>query len=187
MASVCAALARVALRKLDARNRERNAGVDYLFDRLETLELPGLVPLRPPPHVERQYNFVGPRVRYDAAAFDGLPVERFVAALRAEGARVRATRDLRDWHAQHLQPVIAEQLHPAFHHPANATLLAHVRYGPGTLPVTENPPADRIALPILHRPSRELLDHYVMAFRKVAQHASRLLTYFESDGGRRPE
>ena len=172
MASICAVLARVSLAKLDARNREIKASVDYLFDRLG--HIAGLTPARPPAHIERVHNYVQAYVRYDPAAFGGVPAERFAAALRAEGARVRAGGEFQDWASLHLQPVIAERRHMAFHHPANAESVAQAGYGPGTLPVTEHPPRDRICLPIFHRFDRELLDQYVAAFQKVVQHTQAL-------------
>jgi perosamine synthetase len=167
-----AALARVALAKLDARNAQRNAAVQYLLDGLT--EIPSLIPPVIPPGVERVY-YGQPRVRYDPAEFGGLPVERFVAALRAEGAAVSAGTSLRHRGGLHTQPMFVERAHWAFHHPANAESVARVRYGPGTLPVTDTPPADRISLPAFPRASRELLDQYVAAFRKVARHAAELL------------
>lgn len=167
-----AALARVALAKLDERNRRRNAGVQYLFDALA--EIPGLTPLQPPDYVQRVYY--GPaRLRYDAAEFGGLPIERFGEALRAEGARVSGGSALRHRGGLHTQPMFVERAHWAFHHPANAESVASVRYGPGTLPVTDHPPTDRLSLPAFPRASRELLDQYVEAFHKVARNAGHLL------------
>ena len=53
--------------------------------------------------------------------------------------------------------------------------MARVRYGAGALPVTDNPPRDRISLPNFPRPTPELLEQYVAAFHKVARNAARLL------------
>jgi dTDP-4-amino-4,6-dideoxygalactose transaminase len=173
MASICAVLARVSLAKLDARNAEVGASVAYLFDRLG--EIRGLTPARPPAHVERVHNYVPPYLRYHPAAFGGTTAARFAAALRAEGAQVRVGGEFPGWASLHLQPVIAERRHMAFHHPANAESVARARYGPGTLPVTESPPGDRIWLPIFHRYDRDLLDQYVAAFEKVASHKNALV------------
>ena len=167
-----AALGRVALAKLDERNRRRNANVRYLVDGLA--EIPGLTPQRIPSHIERVY-YGQPRLRYDAAEFGGLPIERFVAALRAEGARVSGGTQLRHRGGLHTQPMFVERAHWAFRHPANAESVARAAYGAGTLPVTDDPPADRISVPAFPRASRELLDQYVAAFHKVARNASRLL------------
>jgi dTDP-4-amino-4,6-dideoxygalactose transaminase len=166
-----AALGRVALAKLDERNRRRNENIRYVVERLA--ELPGLRPQAIPAYVERVY-YSQPWLHYDATALDGLPIERFVEAVRAEGARVRGGTELRHRGGLHTQPYFVEQAHPAFRHPANAEMLARVRYGPGTLPVTEHPPRQRISLPTFPRAGRELLDQYVTAFRKVVEHAGDL-------------
>jgi len=50
----------------------------------------------------------------------------------------------------------------------------NVEYGEGQLPVTDDPPKDRIDLPLLPRPTQELLDQYIDAFRKVAVNAASL-------------
>jgi hypothetical protein len=52
--------------------------------------------------------------------------------------------------------------------------MKHVRYGSGALPVTDAPSRDRITLPSMPRPTQELLDQYVEAFRKVAVNAASL-------------
>jgi hypothetical protein len=103
-----------------------------------------------------------------------LPVDRFVEALKREGARVSGGTTLRHRGGLHTQPIFTERDHPAFHHPANAESMAQVRYGPGTLPVTEAPPGNRINLPTFPRADRNLLDQYVEAFRKVVAHADEL-------------
>lgn len=167
-----AALARVALAKLDERNRRRNGNVQYLLNGLA--EIPGLAPPELPDYVQRVY-YGQPRLRYDAAEFGGLSIDRLVAALRAEGARVGGGTQLRHRGGLHTQPMFTERAHWAFDHPANAESMARVKYGEGTLPVTESPPADRISVPAFPRASRDLLDQYVEAFHKVARNASRLL------------
>ena len=166
-----AALGRVALAKLDARNRRRNDNIRYVLDRLS--ELPGLQAPVLPSYIERVY-YGQPRVHYDAATLGGLSIDRFVEAVKAEGARVSGGSHLRHRGGLHTQPVFTEQAHWAFQHPANAESVARVRYGLGTLPVTENPPRNRINLPTFPRADQALLDQYVEAFRKVAENADAL-------------
>ena len=166
-----AAVGRVSLAKLDERNRQRNAGVQYLLDGIA--EIPGLTPPRIPDHIQRVY-YGQPRLRYDAE-FGGLPLDRFVEALRAEGARVSGGTQLRHRGGLHTQPLFVERAHWAFHHPANAQSVAQARYGAGALTVTDDPPRDRISLPNFPRPTKELLEQYVAAFHKVARNAAQLL------------
>jgi perosamine synthetase len=165
-----AALGRVSLAKLDARNRRRNEGIAYLLDGIS--EVPGITPPEIPDHIERVY-YGQPRVAYDPDVY-GVPVERFVDALRAEGARVTWGTQLRHRGGLHTQPVFLERAHWAFQHPANAASVASVRYGPGTLPATDEPPRDRITLPSFPSPTKALLDQYIAAFHKVARNAGQL-------------
>jgi dTDP-4-amino-4,6-dideoxygalactose transaminase len=167
-----AALGRVSLAKLDERNRRRNGGIEHLLGGLS--EIPGLIPPAIPEDVRRVY-YGQARLRYDAAEFGGLPVDRFVEALRAEGARVSGGTQLRHRGGLHTQPLFLERAHWAFQHPANAESVARARYGVGALPVTDNPPRDRISLPNFPRPTPELLEQHVDAFHKVARNAARLL------------
>jgi perosamine synthetase len=167
-----AAVGRVSLAKLDERNRRRNEGIRYLLDGIS--EVAGLTPQAIPDHIQRVY-YGQPRVRYADAELGGLPVERFVEALRAEGARVSGGTLLRHRGGLHTQPLFVERAHWAFQHPANAESVGRARYGAGTLPVTDDPPRGRISLPAFPRPTKELLDQYVAAFHKVARNAARLI------------
>ncbi len=167
-----AAIGRVALAKLDARNARRNAGIQYLYDQVS--EIPGFSVPPMPDHVERVY-YRSPFMIYDPDELGGLPADRFTAALRAEGARLGTSTRLRHRGGLHAQPLFVERKHWAFEHPANAAAAAHVEYGPGTLPITEDPPVNRVSLPRLTQPTPELLDQYVAAFRKVAANAGELL------------
>ena len=126
-----------------------------------------------PDYVQRVY-YVPAFLLYEPVELGGLPVDRFVQALRAEGAQVGAGTHLRHGGGLHTQPMFVERRHWAFEHPANREIMAGVQYGPGALHVTENPPLDRISLPQLPRPTDELLDQYVEAFRKVAVGAREL-------------
>jgi dTDP-4-amino-4,6-dideoxygalactose transaminase len=169
---LAAALGRVALAKLDARNRRRTENIHYVVAGLA--ELPGLRPQAIPTYIERVY-YGQPWVHYEAAELGDLPMARFVEAVRAEGARIQGGTELRHRGGLHTQPLFVERAHPAFHHPANAESVASVRYCPGTLPVTENPPQDRIMLPTFPNARRALLDQYIAAFRKVVEHAGDLV------------
>ena len=169
---VNAALGRASLRKLDERNARRNAGIQYLDDQLS--EIPGLTAPPVPDYIERVYYIPG-SLLYDPDDLGGLPVDRFVEAFQAEGARILGGTQLRHHGGLHTQPLFVEHRHWAFEHPDNAESTARVQYGAGTLPVSDNPPVNRITLPRLPHPTQELLDQYVTAARKVATHAGELL------------
>ena len=159
IASLSAAVARVQLARLDERNAQRNANLACLSERLEPL---GFDTFRSPPHVERVYFEFLIRVRPEAAA---LPVDRLVAALRAEGAEVARPR----YPLLHQQPFFTEgawrqiaRLPPDIEPPA---------YDPADLPATAELNASLIRLPTFPQAERPLLDQYARAFAKVTRHA----------------
>jgi dTDP-4-amino-4,6-dideoxygalactose transaminase len=73
--------------RLDADNARRTAAVAWLIERLASL--PGLQPLCNPPS-DSLPAFYKLGFQYDAAAFDGLSRDAFVAAVRAEGIALDA-------------------------------------------------------------------------------------------------
>ena len=167
-----AAVAAVSLRKLDERNGQRNGGIDYMYEQLG--EIPGVSEPQIPDYVDRVY-YTPPRLLYEPAELGGLPVDRFVEALQAEGADVTGGTTLRHRGGLHTQPMFVEKAHWAFEHPANAETMSNIEYGEGTLPAAEDPLVNVVSLPRIPRPTDELLDQYVEAFRKVAVNAGELV------------
>jgi dTDP-4-amino-4,6-dideoxygalactose transaminase len=80
MTEIEAAIASEQLKKLESLVRPRVACADYLTARLK--ELPGLTPPVVRPGI--RHGFYVYAVKYDASAL-GVPRDRFVQALRAEG------------------------------------------------------------------------------------------------------
>jgi dTDP-4-amino-4,6-dideoxygalactose transaminase len=81
------ALLRAQLRKLPGQNARRMANVKYFFERLSHLE--GLTPLALHPEGDTHSHYLI-MLRYDSAAWDGLPRERFLEALNTEGVPATA-------------------------------------------------------------------------------------------------
>ena len=77
-----AAVLRAGLERLPAEMAHRQRNADYLTRGIA--DLPGLRPLARDPRLVRQ-AFYGYIIRYDAAAFDGVPKATFLSALKAEG------------------------------------------------------------------------------------------------------
>jgi hypothetical protein len=50
-----------------------------------------------------------------------------------------------------------------------------VKYEAGDLPNSENPRQDLFTIPAFPRPSKELLEQYIEAFKKVTENAQELL------------
>src|SRR5699024_5765955 len=70
------------LARLEDRSQLRDQNADYLRDRLE--QLPGIVPHKLSPSVTKAAYHLFPS-RYQRQEFKGLPREKFLEALRAEG------------------------------------------------------------------------------------------------------
>jgi dTDP-4-amino-4,6-dideoxygalactose transaminase len=87
MTEFCGALLRTQLRKLPSQNARRMENVAYFCERLRDVE--GLRPVRLHPRVTQRNHYLL-MLRYDAAAWDGLPRERFIEALGAEGVPASA-------------------------------------------------------------------------------------------------
>ena len=87
LGGVLAALASAQLERLEGQTQRRSQNGRYMAELLEDLE--GLSSRREDPFVTRNANHLH-IVRYDADGFDGLPRDRFVEAMQAEGLGIRA-------------------------------------------------------------------------------------------------
>ena len=166
IAPLSAAIARVQLRHLDERNKCRDDNVMYLMDGIA--ECPGIYPVKPSADNFRGY-YSRPYVRYVPEELGGLSKEKFIEALRAEGANASSGAP---GGSDHLSAVFQERNHPAFTRPENQR---EVTYQEGDLPVSENPREDLFTIPVFSRPNKALLDQYIEAFRKVATRIAELV------------
>ncbi len=170
---IAAAIARVQLRHLDKRNKQRDDNVMYLMDGIS--ECRGIDPLKPPEYIFRGY-YSRPYVRYAAEELGGLPKERFIRALHAEGANVTGGAP---GGSDHLTALFQERNHPAFTRPE---IKREVRYEAGDLPNSENPRRDLLTIPAFPRASKALLDQYINAFWKVTENAHELVEPQQGSG-----
>jgi perosamine synthetase len=159
------AIAREQLKKLDAVNRARGERFEYLMSRLA--EVPGIEVTETLPGAKRG-GYYGSRVLYQPEELGGLPQERFVAALQAEGANARTER-YPLYHQTYFYGQGVNYLAPGGPQPG-----ARPAYRPGDLPVTEGLYDRLLALPVFTRAPKEVLDQYCEAFRKVVTHAEEL-------------
>jgi dTDP-4-amino-4,6-dideoxygalactose transaminase len=166
----CSAMARVQLRHYPRRMQEIQEAMNYFWDGLEGV--PGLRAHRPPSDSRSTMGgWYNPLGHYLPEELDGLPIDRFIEAVNAEGGR--------SWRAANL-PL---HLHPVFntadvYGDGRPTRIAFadrdVRQGPGTLPASEAL-ADRcLGVPWFKRPHRDQIDQFVVAYRKVATQAATL-------------
>jgi perosamine synthetase len=164
MAPLSAAVARVQLTHLEERNGQRNRNLKYLSEELEKL---GVQTFLPAPHIKRVYfEFL---VRYQPQS-NGLPIDRLVEALTAEGCDISYPR----YPLLHQQPLFTEG---AFARIGPLAAMDHTklpRYLPNALPETEKANADLIRLPTFPFAEMPLLRQYVDAFQKVMNQSHRI-------------
>ncbi len=167
---LAAAIANGQLSHLDEWIKGRRENLDYLSEGLRGI--PGIEPPYTAPDCTRG-AYYGYRAMYDAAAFGGLPVERFVEALRAEGVQA----DLERYPPLHQQPFYqgAEHYERVTGYRWPYAPIRQITYSDSDFPVTMRIEKGVIALPTFTQPCRDVIDQYIAAFRKVAANAMQLL------------
>jgi perosamine synthetase len=169
MHQLSSAVGRVQLRHYEKRMAEIDRAMNRFADLLD--EVPGLRVHRPAAGGRlTNGGWYNPFALYDASALGGLPVEKFRAALAAEGV----------WSGPINFPL---HLHPVFHEAdiffqGRPTMIANtdrdVRQGPGSLPVSEAVPSRTTTIPWFKKYRPRLIREYAAAFGKVAEHAEEL-------------
>jgi len=167
----CAAMGRVQLRHYPQRMAEIQQAMNYFWDGLEGV--PGLRAHRPPRDSgSTMGGWYNPLGHYRPEELGGLPVDRFIQAVNAEGGR--------SWRAAN-RPL---HLHPVFntadiYGDGTPTRIAFadrdLRQGPGSLPVSERLGERCLGIPWFKRFDPERIDRWIAAYRKVALQANRLL------------
>ena len=170
MHQVSSAMGRVQLRHYAERNAEILKAMHYFWDALEGT--PGVRAHRPAKDSGSEMGgWYAAEGLYRSEELGGLPCDRFVEALVAEGAPcvVGANPPLHLFEGIHVAEIYADG-QPTFL--ANAT--RDVRAPAGSLPVTESIKQIAFRVPWFkhHRP--EIIDEYVLAVKKVAAHAGDL-------------
>jgi dTDP-4-amino-4,6-dideoxygalactose transaminase len=153
-----AAILRPQLKKYDELNRQRDENLEYLDQALDTIN--GVEAIKTPVHVKRNYYCY--RVKYKAEELGGLDIEKFIAALQAEGLEVGKERYV----LMHRQPVFHED-NTGFPWMAKDKIIP----APVRLPVTEKLYGQLLSLPTFPQASKELVKQYIEGFRKVSANA----------------
>jgi len=167
----CSAMARVQLRHYPERIGEIQQAMNRFWDGVEGV--PGLRAHRPPKESgSTMGGWYNPLGHYLPEELGGLPIDRFIEAVNAEGGRT--------WRAANL-PL---HLHPVFntadiYRDGRPTRIAFadrdVRQGPGSLPVSEALPGRCLGVPWFKRHRPEHIDQFIAAYRKVATQSHKLL------------
>ena len=140
---LAAAIARVQLKHLDERNKKRNKNIEYLDAKLETL--PGIRTFKTPSYMNMKRVYYQHEIILEEEKFK-VSKEKFVEALRAEGADVSGER----YPLQHQQPIYKEMNIPI-----------------EPLPITERIRDKILSLPTFPQANIDLLDQYAEAFKKI--------------------
>jgi len=167
----CSAMGRVQLKYYPERIREIQAGINRFWDLLDGV--PGLRAHRPPAGsgstMGGWYNPVG---HYLPEELGGLPVEKFIEAVNAEGGR--SGRGLN----------FPLHLHPGLNtadifHDGRPTRIAFsnrdVREPRGSLPAAEGAAARALGIPYFKHDRKQQIELYARAWRKVAENADALV------------
>jgi perosamine synthetase len=164
------AVAMASFETLPYRIEKSNEYREALFQALR--EIPGLAPEKSYPKAKRISLYGGLKIRYQAEALDGLPIEKFIAAVRAEGVPISdpgwkhagSTQQL-----QHLKPLFARGFDLWGR---NRGPLGNDYCPPrkGDFPNAEHADASFFTLPSLIDPEEGLLEQWVTAFQKVVSH-----------------
>jgi len=166
----CAAMGRVQLRHYPARMAEIQQAMNHFWDGLEGV--PGLRPHRPPKESgSTMGGWYNPLGHYLPEELGGVPVDRFMAAVNAEGGMTWRAANL----PLHLHPVLNTADVYGDGRPTRIAFSDRdVRQGPGSLPVSEALGERCLGIPWFKRYLPEHIDRFIAAYRKVATQAHKL-------------
>ncbi len=182
MHPLAAAIANTQLGRLESYIERRRENLEYLSEKLT--DLPGIEPPTLKAHATR-HVYYSYKPLYRPQDLGDLPIDWYIHALRHEGVPIEKseTRPL------HMEP---------FFQTTNTHIKTHgvtsrfVDGGPsrvyedGDLPGSERYADRALALPAYTEPARDVLDQFVLAFRKVAENLDVLKSYGERELGSLP-
>lgn len=174
MHPLAAAIANRQLTRLEDHIRDRRANLERLSAGLD--RVPGVAPPVAGPGVTR-HVYYGYKPSYRPQELSGLPIEVYVAALRAEGVPIERY----DTEPLHLTPIFQDATPPPLRtHGVPERFQPEgrrIRYEPGSLPGSEAYAGNLLSLPTYTAPMGDMMDAFVAAFGKVADNLDELLAY----------
>lgn len=171
MNQVCAAMGRIQLKHYPQRMAEIQRAMHFFWNLLEGT--PGIRPHRTATgdHTTTMGGWYNPLGHYIPEELGGLPVERFVEAVQAEGGRTGRAANF----PLHLHPLFNEaDIYGDGRTTRNAFAARDLRQTAGTLPVAERVDAATFGVPAFKKADFSRIASYAAAYRKVALQASRL-------------
>ena len=168
------AIARVSFKSLDYRNRRRDEFRRKLFEALEGI--PGVKPVKTYPKAKPGGFYGGLKLIYQPEELEGLPIDRYVEALRAEGVPIsRYGRQL-----EHLRTIFRRGFDLWGHGrgPLGGEFFGlppFEGYKEGDFPVAERMVGRILSIPAYIDPEDGFLEQVIKAFEKVAANYKQLL------------
>lgn len=164
-------IASVQMGKLDELNERRRGHIEAVEAGLQ--DLPGIRPVKQYVGVERG-GFYGFMAHYVPEELEGLPIGRFVDALRKEGLRANTN----PYPLLHTLPLFAEgfDIFTRGRGPLCTPEMGgdYQGYKEGDFPITEKACSRLVFLPVLSDPVPDAAEKVLAAIRRVAEHASQL-------------
>jgi dTDP-4-amino-4,6-dideoxygalactose transaminase len=155
------AIARISLQNVDYRNEQRLKHRQTLYDALEAV--PGVRPATAYPKAQEGGFYGGLRWFYIPEELDGLPRDKYLGALKAEGVPVSLRRD----YCEHLRPLFQRGFDLYGHNRGPIGPDAY-DYKAGDFPVAEDVIERLFYMPAYIEPAPGLIDQIIAAFAKVS-------------------
>lgn len=168
---VGAAIANARLKHLDEQNEIRSRNMNWFSRRIA--EIPGI---KPP--IIKDYvtcgGWYGYKPVYQTTELEGLPLDRYIEALGAEGVPIKkpGSKPL------HLLPLLQDYPHRLKAIGSiwkSADSPPPYFYKPGNFPVAERIYEKLLSLPVFAEPAESLLEEFALAMEKVAKNFALLL------------
>lgn len=170
MHQISSAVGRVQLKYYKERMDEIQKAMNYFWDLLEGA--PGIRAFRPPKNSgSTMGGWYAAKGVYVPEELGGLSVQKFCAAVRAEGTSTSPGANL----LMHLHPVLNQaDVYKRGKPTAIANANRDVRQGKGSLPATESLPDRLYSIPWFKHYRPDIIREHAEAFRKVVAQASEL-------------
>jgi len=171
MHQLSSAVGRVQLRHYSERLVQIQKAMNYFWDQLEDIH--GIKAHRPPKDSGSDNGgWYYPRGLYRSEELGGLPISRFIEALRAEGVTASAGANF----PLHLHPVFRDlDIYNEGRPTRISTIDEDIRQPEGSLPVSESIDKIAMSVPWFKHFRPQIIDEHARAYRKVCENSDALL------------
>ncbi len=170
---LAAALSLEYLKKMPATIKQRAENYALLVDMVKSI--PGIKPLHTSEHADRGgfFRFI---LKYKASELNNLPLEKYIDALKAEGAAgVMPGNIAKPIHYFPFFQKIENGFYPIFFKNFLDLKKDKMIYQKGDFPIAEKFSENTLQLPPFTKPSEQIIRQYVAAMHKIADNHRQLL------------